>query len=126
MRGLPWTSVTSPFTIGFAGQEEDFHVQLLKNGLPVTGEEIKVAALPAEYGFVTPAVVATDESGYAQFHYKAADPLTNGLYQLALIHTDEENLTTYTYLDINVEEGSTPFGYYFANPSAEFSSRLFA
>ena len=113
--GYLLTNVTTPFDIGFAGQEKDFHVQLLKDGLPSTGEAIKVAGLPSEYGFVTPAVATTDDSGYAQFHYKASDPLTNGLYQLALIHNDEENLTTYTYLDINVQEGSLPFDYKFIN-----------
>ena len=113
--GYQLTNVTTPFDIGYAGQEKDFKIQLLKNGLPVSGEKIMTESLPAVYGFVESAMSVTDDSGYAVFHYKAADPLTNGIRQLALIHYDEDNISTIDYLNINIQDGSVPFEYRFVN-----------
>lgn len=116
--GYLLTNVTSPFVIGFAGQEKDFQVQLLKDGLPVSGETVMTVSLPAKYGFLAETSVATNAGGYAVFHYTAADPLIDGPYQLALIHDDEDEVRTVAYLDINIEKGSLPFDYKFINATS--------
>ena len=44
-------------------------VQLLKNGLVVSGETIQMLPFNLEYGFVTDIVVTTTTNGYAVFTY---------------------------------------------------------
>ncbi|MEA3491013.1 MAG: hypothetical protein U9R27_03855 [Campylobacterota bacterium] len=121
------TNVTTPFDIGYAGEQKEFQVQVLKDGYPISGESVNIGYLPANFGFVDSATAISNEAGYAIFNYTAADPLTNGVQSLELIHEsikepeegdteeDIEILTTIAYLTINVVEGSSEFGYKFVN-----------
>ncbi len=124
------TNVTSPFDIGYASQEQDFQVQLLKDGYPAVGETVSVGYLPANFGFVSNATAETDAGGYATFKYIAADSLTDGVQSLEIYHEfipdseggSEDDLETFisvAYLSINVQNGSTPFDYKFINATSQ-------
>lgn len=110
--GYELTNVTTPFDIGYAGQQETFQVQLIQEGIPVSGKPVSTASLPSAFGFITKSTVETNEGGYAIFDYTAADPLTNGSMPLDLIYDDNGSKTTAT-LTINVLEGTVPFDYKF-------------
>jgi hypothetical protein len=107
------TNVTSPFNIGYAGQQSTFQVQLVQGNIPVSGEIVSAVSLPASFGFIDTTSVTTNDGGYAVFNYTAADPLTNGTYPLELIFDDKNGSIAKTYLNINVEEGTIPFNYQF-------------
>ncbi len=121
------TNITAPFDIGYAGEQKEFHVQVLKDGYPVAGEIVSIGYLPANFGFVDSATAISNDAGYAVFNYTAADPLTNGIQSLELIHEsvedpedpedpeDEEILIARAELTINVVNGSTEFGFKFVN-----------
>ena len=111
------TDITTPFDIGYAGEQKEFQVQVLKDGYPVSGEMVSLGHLPANFGFVDSATAISNDAGYAVFNYTAADPLTNGTQSLELIHEsieDSGDITT-AELIINVVNGSAEFGFKFVN-----------
>jgi len=97
------TNLTTPFTIGYAGEQKEFQVQVLKDGNPISGETVSVGFLPASFGFLDSATAISNDSGYAVFKYTAADSLTNGTQSLELIHKSiEDGSITTTELIINL------------------------
>ncbi len=110
--GYELTNVTSPFNIKHPGQQKTFQVQLVQDGIPVSGEKVSATSLPSTFGFIAKSTVTTNDGGYAVFDYTAADPLTNGSVPLDLIYDDNGSKTTAT-LTINVQESTVPFDYKF-------------
>jgi len=118
INGYELVNITSPFDITYAGERQQFKVQLLQYGTPVIGETVLVAGLAAEFGIVLNAQAVTDESGYATFEYQSADPLVNGVYPLDVFYdgviasddnaTESETFRVSTILEINVKESDAP------------------
>jgi hypothetical protein len=111
------TNVTNPFLVTYAGQEKQFRVQVLKEGVPTANEDVYIASLPSEYGTVKNASAKSDAGGFALFNYVANDPLTNGSYKLKLTHADENGSKVSAVLDMKIDEGAVEFNYQLTNPT---------
>ncbi len=110
-------NITNPFLVTYISEEKTFAVQVLKDSIPATGESVSVAALPSQYGVISPATAISNESGYALFNYLAPNPLTNGSYDLELSHIDANGSEVNNNLYIVVDEGAQEFTYQLTNAS---------
>jgi len=88
--------------ISYAGESKEIAVQLIKNGVPQAGENVIAKSIPAIYGTISSASVATGTDGYARFTYIAADPLTDVNTTLELLYTDANGVEVTTTVDINI------------------------
>jgi hypothetical protein len=75
--GSPYAFINAspPIKIEESGKDYNLSVQLIENGFGAPGEEVKMMPFDRKYGVVEPAVVDTDESGWAGFNYTAPEDL---------------------------------------------------
>ncbi|SFV53876.1 putative invasin [hydrothermal vent metagenome] len=87
-------------TVNYAAQTQEVSIQLVKNGIPVAGEQVTAKSIPAAFGRIENATVTTGADGYARFTYIAADILTDGTQPLELVHTNDNGAEATTTVSI--------------------------
>jgi len=108
-------NLTTPLMIKAPSEKHDITVQLVnKNNQGVVGKDIAISALDVNYGFITPAVSTTNESGTAVFKYTAPETLIGLNNAQSTVSFTDSGLTISKLLTVSVQ---TAFNYQFSNPT---------
>ncbi len=100
--------------VNYPAQTQEIAVQLVKNGVPVSGESVSATSIPSSVGRIESATAMTGTDGYARFKYIAPDTLSAGNYLLRLVYRDKNGFDA----EANVTISITPSPLYeFVNTS---------
>jgi len=102
---------TNDITVHYASESKELAIQLVKNGIPQTGELVSVKSVPVSFGRIERTAVVTGTDGYARFTYIAADSLQNGTVPVEFVYTDMNGVETNASATITVAAASNPFQY---------------
>ena len=108
-------NLTTPIMVKTPSEKQNITVQLIdKNNQGIMGKDIAISALDVNYGFITPTVSTTNESGTAVFEYTAPASLIGLNNTQSTVSFTESDLTISELLTISIE---TSFNYKFSNPT---------
>ena len=109
------TNLTTPIMVKTPSEKQKITVQLVdKNNQGVVGKDIGISALDVNYGFITPTVSTTNDSGTAVFEYTAPSSLIGLSNTQSTVSFTESDLTISEVLTVSVQ---TAFNYKFSNPT---------